>query len=82
MSVARHKRVMQLIELGGERVAVDRWRIGQLVAAGFDSVSAAWIATDRTRDLHALIELVERGCPPVLAARILAPLNEPTGGLE
>jgi hypothetical protein len=26
-------------------------------------------------DLHALIELVERGCPPVLAARILAPLE-------
>jgi hypothetical protein len=27
-------------------------------------------------DLHALIELVERGCPPELAARILAPLDE------
>jgi hypothetical protein len=26
-------------------------------------------------DLHALIELVERGCPPPLAARILAPLD-------
>ena len=25
-------------------------------------------------DLHALIELVERGCPPALAIRILAPL--------
>ena len=27
-------------------------------------------------DLHALIELVERGCPPELAVRILAPLDE------
>ena len=27
-------------------------------------------------DLHALIELVEHGCPPELAARILAPLDE------
>jgi hypothetical protein len=26
-------------------------------------------------DLHALIGLVERGCPPPLAARILAPLE-------
>jgi hypothetical protein len=26
-------------------------------------------------DLHALIGLVERGCPPPLAARILAPLD-------
>jgi hypothetical protein len=26
-------------------------------------------------DLHALIELIERGCPPELAARILAPLE-------
>jgi hypothetical protein len=27
-------------------------------------------------DLHALIELVERGCPPAVAARILAPLDD------
>ena len=26
--------------------------------------------------LHALIELVERGCPPALAVRILAPLED------
>jgi hypothetical protein len=26
--------------------------------------------------LHALIELVERGCPPELALRILAPLDD------
>jgi hypothetical protein len=25
------------------------------------------------RDLHALIELAERGCPPDLAARIVVP---------
>jgi hypothetical protein len=27
-------------------------------------------------DLHALIELVERGCPCHLAVRILAPLDQ------
>jgi hypothetical protein len=29
-------------------------------------------------DLHALIDLVERGCPPELAVRILTPLEEET----
>jgi hypothetical protein len=29
-------------------------------------------------DVHAVIELVERGCPPDLATRILAPLDENT----
>jgi hypothetical protein len=29
-------------------------------------------------DVHALIELVERGCRPELAARILAPLDGET----
>jgi hypothetical protein len=27
-------------------------------------------------DLHALLDLVDKGCPPQLAARILAPLDE------
>jgi hypothetical protein len=27
-------------------------------------------------DLHAMIELVERGCPPELAARIVAPFDD------
>ena len=31
---------------------------------------------DARYDLHALIELVERGCPPELAVRILAPLDD------
>lgn len=33
------------------------------------------LAADHAIDLHALIELVEGGCPPALAARILAPLD-------
>ena len=46
-------------------------------APGFALPLAARLAA-RTRgyDLHALIELVERGCPPELAVRILAPLDE------
>jgi hypothetical protein len=55
---------------------VARWRRGQLTHAGFSARLAAEVAGDPHFDLHALIELVERGCPPVLATRILAPLEE------
>jgi hypothetical protein len=53
----------------------DSWRRVQLLRAGFDPAQAAEIAVEEAIDLHALIELVERGCPPELAARILAPLD-------
>jgi hypothetical protein len=53
---------------------VVRWRFEQLVASGFADAQAASIAQDSHYDLHALIELVERGCQPELAVRILAPL--------
>jgi hypothetical protein len=53
------------------------WRRDQLRAAGFPGGLAEVIAGDWRFDLHALIELVERGCPPPLAARILAPLDPP-----
>ena len=51
------------------------WRRRQLRVNGFPAGLAAEIARDRRYDLHALIELTERGCPPELAARILAPLR-------
>jgi hypothetical protein len=53
------------------------WRSCRLVDAGFPRELALRLAWDTRYDLHALIELVERGCPPSLAARILAPLDEP-----
>ncbi len=52
------------------------WRSDRLVDAGFPRGLALRLARDTRYDLHALIELVERGCPPSLAARILAPLDE------
>jgi hypothetical protein len=52
------------------------WRRRRLVAAGFDGALAARLAADCALDLHALLELVDRGCPPELAARIVAPLVE------
>jgi hypothetical protein len=54
-----------------------RWRRDQLVAAGFEPPLALAIAQDSRYDLHALIELAERDCPPRLAIRILAPLEGP-----
>jgi hypothetical protein len=52
------------------------WRRSQLVLAGYALPLAVRLANDPAFDLHALVELVERGCPPDLAARILAPLEE------
>jgi hypothetical protein len=51
------------------------WRRDQLVESGFPRRLASRIARDRRFDLHALIELSERGCPPEFAVRIMAPLE-------
>jgi hypothetical protein len=50
------------------------WRHRQLVQSGFGPALSRRLARDPRIDLHALLELVDRGCPPELAARILAPL--------
>jgi hypothetical protein len=57
---------------------VTSWRRDRLVEAGFAFRVASKVARDARYDLHALIELVEDGCPPELALRILAPLEEGT----
>jgi hypothetical protein len=40
-----------------------------------DAEPAEALSHDCDLDLHALIELIERGCPLGLAVRILAPLD-------
>jgi hypothetical protein len=55
---------------------VVHWRREQLVESGFPLALAATVAKNAHYDLHALIELVERDCPPDLAVRILAPVEE------
>jgi hypothetical protein len=57
---------------------IDSWRRRQLLRSGFPPTLARRLAHDPAYDLHALIELVERGCPPELALRILAPLGDRT----
>jgi len=49
------------------------WRRRLLRRAGFPGPLADALARDGRYDLHALVELTERGCPPELASRIVAP---------
>jgi hypothetical protein len=60
---------------GQETANVVAWRRARLRHAGFDSGLAEELSRELGVDLHALTGLVERGCPPPLAARILAPLD-------
>jgi hypothetical protein len=60
---------------GGAPEGVAAWRQARLLDAGFHPQVALDFAHDRAVDLHQLLELVDRGCPPHLAARILAPID-------
>jgi hypothetical protein len=51
------------------------WRERRLAAAGVDELTAHRLASDCAYDLHQLITLIEAGCPPGLAVRILAPID-------
>ena len=51
------------------------WRRARLSKAGFGTALTEELSHECAVDLHALIGLVERGCPPPLAARIMAPLD-------
>jgi hypothetical protein len=63
--------------------AADGWtatipaRRSVLRHAGFDASLAAAVAADRRYDVRAILDLLDHGCPPPLAARILAPLDRP-----
>ena len=66
---------MQTKVANGVRHEVVLWRREQLTQSGFPLAVAARLAEDARYDLHALIELVERGCRPEVAVRIVAPLD-------
>jgi hypothetical protein len=53
---------------------VAAWRRGVLMRAGFTVDLADALAHEARIDLHDVLQLVARGCPPELAARIVAPL--------
>lgn len=52
------------------------WRRRRLCRAGFAPELADTLARDERTDVAALLDLVQRGCPPALAVRILAPIDE------
>ena len=56
--------------------AIVAWRERRLELAGFAPSIARELAGTWEIDLHELLELVDGGCPPHLAARILAPLDD------
>jgi hypothetical protein len=60
--------------LDGPPVDVVAWRRCRLLEAGFPEALAVRLANAAV-DVHALLQLVDRGCPPELASRILAPVG-------
>lgn len=57
--------------ISDEERCVRKWRRERMVAAGYPRKIADQLASDNDVDLHKAVELVENGCPPHLALRIL-----------
>jgi hypothetical protein len=58
-----------IVETELERV--ERWRTAELMRVGFPGDDAVRLAARLDIDLHEAIELIQRGCSPELAVRIL-----------
>jgi hypothetical protein len=54
-----------------KEAVVLEWRVDTLVNAGFAHDDAFELAFSKHVDLHAAVGLVNRGCPPATALRIL-----------
>jgi hypothetical protein len=65
----RMSAVYEVIESEVERV--ERWRVEELMRAGYDALAAVQIALRCDIDLHQATGLLVRGCPVDLAVRIL-----------
>jgi hypothetical protein len=65
----RMSTVDEVIESEIERV--ERWRVEELIRAGYDPLAAGQIALRPDIDLHQAIGLLAHGCPVELAVRIL-----------
>jgi len=59
------------IQARTELERIESWRGERLRSAGFTPEAAEQLAGRHDVDLHDAIELVERGCPPDVAVRIL-----------
>ena len=54
-----------------ESERVQHWRTEALEKVGYDPISAVELAARNDVDLHLAIRLIEQGCPPETALRIL-----------
>jgi hypothetical protein len=54
-----------------EMERIERWRAEELERAGYEPRAAGRLAVRHDVDLHAAVDLLERGCPQSLALRIL-----------
>ena len=59
------------VQYDTELERVEGWRREALARAGCPADAADELAARHDVDLHAAIDLVERGCPPEIAVRIL-----------
>jgi hypothetical protein len=59
----------------GDTDPLVRWRRVQLLQAGVPRSLATRVARDERYDLHELLELLQHGCTPALAARMLEPVE-------
>ncbi|HVD25566.1 MAG TPA: hypothetical protein VNB86_06180 [Gaiellaceae bacterium] len=50
---------------------IELWRSEELERAGYSHRAAGRLAARQDIDLHLAVRLLERGCPPDLALRIL-----------
>jgi hypothetical protein len=50
---------------------IERWRRERLESAGYTTAAATELAARHEIDLHDAIALLQRGCPPEVAVRIL-----------
>jgi hypothetical protein len=54
-----------------ETMQIELWRSQELERAGYSHRAAGRLAARHDIDLHTAVQLLERGCPPDLALKIL-----------
>jgi hypothetical protein len=54
-----------------EQQMIELWRTEELERAGYSQRAAGRLAPRHDVDLHLAVQLLERGCPPELALKIL-----------
>lgn len=59
------------IQVETESERIERWRAEELERAGYGADAAAQLASRPYVDLHLAVDLLESGCPPDTALRIL-----------